>query len=106
MPLPLKEYDWKRINGLVTQMCWELIGYNGHAVLDNGKVHVIVECASEDPCDIQQLEELAKQARLNVAGMEGGPFRVTPITGDHTKRVFTVEMAQGPDPACLPTIEA
>lgn len=106
MPLPLKEYDWKRINSLVTQMSWERIGYNAHAVLHDGKVNVIVECSSEDPCEIAELEQLAKSAKLQIMGMEGGPFRVSAIQGDHRQRSFTVELSQGPEPACLPTIDS
>lgn len=105
MPLPLKEYDWKRINALVTTMCWEKLGYNGHAVLENGKVRVIVECSSEDACEIQELEQLAIEAHTKVKGMEGGPFMASPIYGDHTRREFVIEMAHAPDPACLPVID-
>jgi hypothetical protein len=105
MPLPLKDYDWKRINGLVTQLCWDRIGYNCHALLNDGKVEVIVECASEDPCEIAELEQLAKTAKLQVMGMEGGPFRVSTITGDHMRRSFIVELSQGPEPACLPSFD-
>lgn len=104
MPLPLKEYDLKRINALVTQMSWERIGYNAHAVLQDGKIEVLVECSTEDPCEISELEQLAREAKLGVMAMEGGPFHVSLINGDHKTRRFTVQMSQGPEPACLPKI--
>ncbi|MGI8904902.1 MAG: hypothetical protein ACR2IE_00220 [Candidatus Sumerlaeaceae bacterium] len=106
MPLPLKEYDLKRINDLVTQMSWEMIGYNAHATLHDGKVEVTVECSSEDPCEITELEQLVKTAKLRIMGMEAGPFRVSQIVGDHMRRSFFVELSQGPEPACLPTFNA
>ncbi len=103
MPLPLKEYDLKRINDLVTQLSWEMIGYNAHATLHDGKIEVLVECSSEDPCEITELEQLAQTAKTKIMGMEAGPFRVSQIHADHTRRTFTVELSPTPEPACLPS---
>ena len=104
MPLPLKEYDWKRINTLVTGLCWDKIGFNGHALLREGKVEVIIECSNEEPCEIVELEQLVKTARERIHAMEAGPFQTSHPEGTHTQRTFMVYLSPTPEPACLPSI--